>query len=61
MNISEKNVSRWGFQPGPISNLQLLLLCQPSTDPPSPSVATLFIEQESDTYEFILFVNYMNS
>ncbi len=41
--LVEKIVSRWGFQPGPISHLQSSLLCQPSTAPPSPSVAIFFI------------------
>jgi len=50
----KKNVSRWGFQPGTNIALAIIAVCHlPSTTPPPPSVAILFIYQTRIGYIWI--------
>ena len=62
MNISEKNCIQVGISTG--TNIALAIVTAVSAiHRPTFSVSGHFIytAQESDTYEFIIFVNYMNS
>ena len=60
-NLLKKIVSGWGFQQGTNIELAIVAVCYPLAHLLCKWPFYLCTKQGSDSYEFVLFVNYMNS